>query len=649
MNKVSNINYKFLFKHLYTYWVEYIILLIVVYISYMYQLGTTNIHTWDEGVYASNVLEMLYRKNFIIKYYNGAPELWATIPPLIAWFQTLSFTLFGISEATFRIPTAMAAIVTTIFIFLFILKEFKERYWGLFSAFILALSYGYVCHHVARTGDLDVFVTMFSTLYCLFFYRFYRTGFTNNRIAFLFILFVFCSFWTKMIAGFFYLPILFLYIFTSKKHKVFFSNIKIYLYSGIFIAITIFYYAYTEYKVPGYFSIALHNTLIGRITGTLTDNHIEPFLYYWNNIKSNNFLPWLYFLPLSIFFLFFEKEKEKRNFLIFIILLIIFYWVVISCSINKLSWYDAQLYPMLAILVGYSFKKIYNWISSLLKFNTYMKWIFFIIFFTASFLSTVLGMERKNIKEKQILNNDEYYGTALKDISITYPDKKDIEILHPGFSPHVNYYLTLYNLFYNYKIKDIDITNNIPIYSNSYILFSHPEVINSLNKNYSYDVLYKKNNVIFIHVKNCITPHVSIYYLDADSLGTNYNGYSTKYSSTGQASICLNASNPYSFCWEFPTNELKYQNITKIHITADLLMENIIFDPQIVCEIQKSKFWKGYSIKDMVKSPNIWYKIDKTIYLPINERKNENVLRLYIWNNNINNLFIDNLKLELLK
>lgn len=618
------------------YTIEYIILGIVLFLAFFYQLGASDIKTWDEGVYASNVLEMLHRKEFLVKYFDGLPEMWAVIPPLIAWFQAASLVIFGISEFAFRIPSAISAIIIAISIFYFLYKEFNERYWGLFAAIILALSKGFVTSHVARTGDLDVFVSMFSTLYILSFYKFYKSDFTNNRWAFLFILFVFCSFWTKLVAGFFYLPVLFFFILFSGKAKNFFRNKRVYLYTITFLIVTIAYYVYMEFKVPGYTTTALHNGIIGRFTGNLQDNHLEPFWYYWNNIKSYNYVPWLYFLPLSLLLLFFESDKEKRKFLIFLCSAVLFYWFVISLSANKLSWYDAQLYPLLAIITAYSFKIIFNIMVSYLNVNLLKKQLFFLVFFIAFFYKPTYEIERKNISERKLVA-EEYYGKALKEVAKSYPDITSIYILHPYWSPHVIYYKTLYNLYHNYNISDVVIENDIPIFPESYILYNHPAVKSKLDTAYNYDILLEFNEVKFVHVKNQKTNLSLNYFLDADSMDINSSEYSTKYNTTGNTSIRLNQNNLYSNSFDFSFLDLKVENISKSHINADVLMKKNLFDAFFVCETPLFKIWDGINLNNYSKIHNKWYKLDTILPLPIVKNEQKLVVKFYFWNKNINN------------
>lgn len=640
---------KSLIEELKNNWLEYFILIIVLFIAYIYQLGAANIRTWDEGVYGSNVLEMLYRKEFLIKYFDGHPETWATIPPLIAWFQTLSLALFGISEFTFRLPSAISALIISISIFYFLYKEFENKYWGMFSALILAFSNGFVTYHVARTGDLDVFVAMFSTLYILYFYKFYKSDFDNRRFAFLFILFVFCSFWTKLVAGFFYLPVLFFFILFSGKSKSFFTNKWIYFYSIILLMLTVAYYIYMEFNVPGYTKIAIHNGIIGRFTGKLSDNHLEPFWYYWENIKSNNFLPWLYILPFSIYLLFLDRNIERKRFLILLISLVLFYWLVISTSANKLQWYDGQLFPLLSILAAYPLSILFNSVISLYKTSNILRQLMFLVFFIALMGINLKDREEKNLSERHMYNFDEMYGTVLKEIHKKNPEIKTIKILHPFVSPHVTFYKTLYNLYYNFHITDELIADYIDIKPQTYILYGHPAVTEKLKKFFDYDIIYEYRDIKLVFVKRQIRFIYSEYTLDGDSLAQNSSTVSKEFKTTGNASIKINKSNPYSDGWSFSLIDLKHELYSKFHITADFLVKDNIFDCYLVIESNELNYWCGINLKNISNETGIWNRVDTIINFPQFEDWQNPNIKIYFWNNKEHDLYIDNINLKLIK
>jgi hypothetical protein len=268
--------------------------------------------------------------------------------------------------------------------------------------------------------------------------------------------------------------------------------------------------------------------------------------------------------------------------------------------------------------------------------NLLKKQLFFLVFFIAFFYKTTYEIERKNISERKLVA-EEYYGKALKEVAKSYPDITSIYILHPYWSPHVIYYKTLYNLYYNYNISDVVIENDIPIFPESYILYNHPAVKSKLDTAYNYDILLEFNEVKFVHVKNQKTNLSLNYFLDADSMDINSSAYSTKYNATENTSICLTQNNLYRNSFDFSLLDLKAENISKSHISADVLMKKSLVDAFFVCETPLFKIWDGINLNDYSKIHNKWYKLDRILPLPIVKNEQKPFGKFYFWNKNINN------------
>jgi len=241
-----------IFNNLKINWHFQLILIIIAYISLFNHLGSAPIHTWDEGVYASNALEMLLRGDFITKYYDGSPDMWAAQPPLAAWIHVIFLMIFGVSELVIRIPSAISGLIIVFVLINFFHKEFNNKQIGYFSSFVLLTSNGYISYHVARTADLDALVTMFSFIYIIYFYRFIKSDLKNKKFLIITLVAIFCAFFTKSIAGLFYLPILFLLLIYSKKSLRFFKLKELYITFIILLLIIISYFWINEVRSPGY-------------------------------------------------------------------------------------------------------------------------------------------------------------------------------------------------------------------------------------------------------------------------------------------------------------------------------------------------------------------------------------------------------------
>jgi len=630
---------------------EYIVLLPIIFMAYYYQLGVAPVYMWDEGVYASNALEMIKSGNIFIKFFDNMPEMWATQPPLVAWFQAFSMWIFGISETALRLPSALAATILSIFLLNFFRKEFDSISWGFFAALVLSLSSGFVIQHIARSGDLDIFVTLFNTLYVLYFYRLYKSDFKNTNYLFKFILFVFLAFWAKTIAGLIFLPVILFFVLFSKNRLLFFSNIKLYIYITFFASLTIFYYWYREIKTPGYIETAFMNEFWGRFTGQIQDVHIQPFFFYWEYIRNSGFVPWIFFIPLS-FFLSFYKEHKTRFLFIYLSVLILFFWLIISLSTVKLYWYSGPLFPLLSILAAFSIKYIYETIVDKINIKHFLlKLSFLIIFTTSIFINNLFIIERNNLNNARRFSSDLIYGLALNDISQNYPHIKEIFILQPGFAPNVIYYKNYYNLFKDYKIQIIEIRENITIIPDSYILYYNSAVTNLLDKEYNYEIVYQNKDVSFVHVLNRKTPINKHYGIDPDRdidlLMRRNRDISTK-AYTGKHSLKLSSNNQFSIIWKFSVKDLRIENINSIRVSSYAYSSNINNSGLLVFA-GDSGMWKGIELKGILKEENSWNNFDTTFVLESFLNSNNNIISIYFWNKSQDSLLLDDIGIELLK
>ena len=81
-----------------------IVLTLSAFFLWFIDLGTVALRDWDEGYYATVSQDMFNRNSWLYPTYQGQPFLLK--PPLLFWLIHLSYSLFGISEWTSRLPSA---------------------------------------------------------------------------------------------------------------------------------------------------------------------------------------------------------------------------------------------------------------------------------------------------------------------------------------------------------------------------------------------------------------------------------------------------------------------------------------------------------------------------------------------------------------
>ena len=136
-----------------------------------------------------------------------------------------------------------------------------------------------------------------------------------------------------------------------------------------FVVFGIGYYFLRESINPGYLGAVWINELGGRYGGTL-DGHTGNIFYYLNEIVTWQFTPYMLLFPVAVLVgLKFSETKISRMVLFSVIVGGVFL-VVISLAGTKLSWYDAQLFPYLAIITASLFYLLYTGIKGFLNQRT---------------------------------------------------------------------------------------------------------------------------------------------------------------------------------------------------------------------------------------------------------------------------------------
>ncbi|HSV72567.1 MAG TPA: glycosyltransferase family 39 protein [Chthonomonadales bacterium] len=85
---------------------ELALLAAVCYLAFWWQLGANGVWDLDEGLYAASAREMLLTGDWVTPRVNGVPFF--EKPPLAYWAAAASMAIFGRSEWSLRVPSALA-------------------------------------------------------------------------------------------------------------------------------------------------------------------------------------------------------------------------------------------------------------------------------------------------------------------------------------------------------------------------------------------------------------------------------------------------------------------------------------------------------------------------------------------------------------
>jgi 4-amino-4-deoxy-L-arabinose transferase-like glycosyltransferase len=113
----------------------------------------------DEPRFAEASREMIERGNYIVPYFNN--QLRLDKPPLAYWAQTVSYRVFGENDFAARFPSAIAAALTALVIFVWGMRLDGEKL-GWWAAIIFTLSLQTFVH--AKAAVADMWLVLFVTL-----------------------------------------------------------------------------------------------------------------------------------------------------------------------------------------------------------------------------------------------------------------------------------------------------------------------------------------------------------------------------------------------------------------------------------------------------------------------------------------------------
>jgi 4-amino-4-deoxy-L-arabinose transferase-like glycosyltransferase len=125
----------------------------------LWRLGDTFVRDYDEGRYGVAASEMLHSHSMLVTTYAGATEFWNLKPALGYWLLDVSYLLVGETPLGLRLPAAVCGLLTTAVTMLLARRLAGPRA-SILAGVALATSFGFLGHYGARSGELDVPLTL---------------------------------------------------------------------------------------------------------------------------------------------------------------------------------------------------------------------------------------------------------------------------------------------------------------------------------------------------------------------------------------------------------------------------------------------------------------------------------------------------------
>jgi 4-amino-4-deoxy-L-arabinose transferase-like glycosyltransferase len=289
--------------------------------------GGLGISNYDDAFYAQKAKEMLASGSFWIVNYHGQPTF--ENAPLPMWVLALAFKMFGVSDYSVALPSALFGVATVILTYRFAEYVFNDRWTAFLAGAILILPGFFVDY--ARRGMVDVPLAFFvaAALFC------FVKAEINPRWYLLFGLFTAMAVLTKSALGFFPLAIAFAYAILGGSSAC--RSFYFWIGTAIALALGSSWYIVNiaqlgEWFVRGHFGWILFRRAIGEeAEGVVLNGNPFFFLGYLKALWKN-YWPWFPFTVVG--FAIFAKRafRDRDNKSLFIVL-----WIAVVIGVMSLS------------------------------------------------------------------------------------------------------------------------------------------------------------------------------------------------------------------------------------------------------------------------------------------------------------------------
>jgi 4-amino-4-deoxy-L-arabinose transferase len=317
-------------------------LFLLLYIS---PLGVRPIIIPDESRYAEVPREMIASGDWIVPHLNGLRYF--EKPVLGYWINATSMILLGENAFAVRLPSAMAAGISALMLFI-LLRKFEGEY----SIGVLAASIFLTCLEVLAVGTfsvLDNLLSMFLTGAMVSFFFAHREGRPLKKYCLLALSGIFCglAFLTKgFIALVIPLVTILPFMVWERRWKELFQVCWIPVFTAVLVSLP--WAVMIQIREPNFWHFFFWNEHIRRF---IADNaqHKQPFLYF-SLILPGVALPWSFLFPTAASGL---KQTDFKNPIIRIaICWFLFPFLFFSLCSGKLLTYILPCFPPLAILTA---------------------------------------------------------------------------------------------------------------------------------------------------------------------------------------------------------------------------------------------------------------------------------------------------------
>lgn len=306
-------------------------------------LGRPGLFEPDEGRNAEIAREILLLKDWVTPHYDFLPRL--DKPILYFDIVALSFLLFGASEWSARLPSAIAALACAGATYR-LARTLHGRAAALWSALILVTGIEFFA--LSQIVILDMFLALFLTvgLSCFFRAAQAEEGAAKRQFLCMYAAFGVATL-TKGPVGFVLPAMIITFYIVATRRWALLSRMELPLGITLFLALTAPWYLLAEIRNPGYLRHFWLRENLARFT-TTAFHRTEPW-YFYLFVLPAGFFPWTLLLPRTAGA---WLRRPLTGEALFLGLWALTPLLFLSFSISKMAHYILPVFPPLSIMVG---------------------------------------------------------------------------------------------------------------------------------------------------------------------------------------------------------------------------------------------------------------------------------------------------------
>ncbi|KAB0664523.1 glycosyltransferase family 39 protein [Oryzomonas japonica] len=315
-------------------------------------LGNAGLIEPDEGRYAEIPREMLERGDFVTPMLNYVAYF--EKPPLHYWLNALSFELFGLNEFAARFAGALAGLLTVLLVYHTGRKLFGRRE-GLFSAFILGTSTGFIAQSRINLTDMTLTLCLSAAL-CCFIIAADDQERHKGRYYYALYLFSALAVLAKGLVGLLFpAGIIVIYLATTRRWHLL-KEMRLPGGSALFLAVAAPWFVLVSARNPSFACFFFIHEHLERFLTTVHDRY-QPFWFFIPILLLTMF-PWSLYGVRAIARAWGERRSRNGERLLFLLVWAAFIFLFFSASHSKLIPYILPVFPPLALLTGKMFSDL---------------------------------------------------------------------------------------------------------------------------------------------------------------------------------------------------------------------------------------------------------------------------------------------------